>query len=51
MPLMLIDMIKGREIRNILDISLSDVMVNITTNTRADWSFGNGEAQFLNGKL
>jgi len=20
-------------------------------NTRADWSFGNGEAQFMNGKL
>jgi len=32
-------------------ISPSDVMINITSNTKADWSFGNGEAQFLNGKL
>lgn len=32
-------------------IAPSDVMVNFVTNTDADWSFGNGEAQFLNGKL
>ncbi|RUO97925.1 tautomerase family protein [Hyphomicrobium sp.] len=32
-------------------ISPSDVMVNFVTNTDADWSFGNGEAQFLTGKL
>lgn len=29
----------------------TDVLINITTNTKADWSFGNGEAQFMNGKL
>jgi phenylpyruvate tautomerase PptA (4-oxalocrotonate tautomerase family) len=32
-------------------IAPSDVMVNFVTNTDADWSFGNGEAQFLSGKL
>jgi phenylpyruvate tautomerase PptA (4-oxalocrotonate tautomerase family) len=33
------------------EIAPSDVMVNFVTNTDADWSFGNGEAQFLTGKL
>ena len=32
-------------------IGPSDVMVSIVENTDADWSFGNGEAQFLTGKL
>jgi phenylpyruvate tautomerase PptA (4-oxalocrotonate tautomerase family) len=32
-------------------IAPSDVMVNFVTNTDADWSFGNGEAQFLTGQL
>jgi len=32
-------------------IAPSDVMVNFVTNTDADWSFGNGEAQFLTSKL
>lgn len=32
-------------------IAPADVMINITPNTKEDWSFGNGEAQFLNGKL
>lgn len=32
-------------------IAPSDVMVNFVINTDADWSFGNGEAQFLTGKL
>jgi len=27
------------------------MIINITPNTKEDWSFGNGEAQFLNGKL
>jgi len=26
-------------------------MINFVSNTKADWSFGNGEAQFMNGKL
>lgn len=32
-------------------ISSSDIMVNFMINDDADWSFGYGEAQFLNGKL
>lgn len=32
-------------------IAPSDVMVHFVTNTDADWSFGNGEAQFLTGRL
>ncbi len=32
-------------------ISPADLMVNITENGGADWSFGLGEAQFLTGKL
>jgi len=32
-------------------VAPSDVMVSIVENTDADWSFGNGEAQFLSGKL
>ncbi|MBO1513580.1 tautomerase family protein [Metabacillus bambusae] len=32
-------------------ISPQDVMVSITENGDADWSFGLGEAQFLTGKL
>ncbi|MBU8581530.1 tautomerase family protein [Bacillus paralicheniformis] len=32
-------------------ISPEDVMVSITKNGDADWSFGLGEAQFLTGKL
>lgn len=32
-------------------IAPSDVIMNYVENTDADWSFGNGEAQFLNGKL
>ena len=32
-------------------IQPSDVMVSMVENTDADWSFGNGEAQFITGKL
>jgi phenylpyruvate tautomerase PptA (4-oxalocrotonate tautomerase family) len=32
-------------------ISPEDVMISITENSEADWSFGLGEAQFLTGKL
>ncbi|MBT2575322.1 tautomerase family protein [Bacillus sp. ISL-51] len=32
-------------------ISPEDVMISITENGNADWSFGLGEAQFLTGKL
>lgn len=33
------------------NIHPEDIMINITENGEADWSFGLGEAQFLNGKL
>lgn len=29
----------------------SDLMISIVENSDTDWSFGNGEAQFLTGKL
>lgn len=34
-----------------LGIRQTDVMINLTVNTDEDWSFGNGEAQFLTGDL
>ena len=32
-------------------IEQSDIVVSIVTNSDADWSFGNGRAQFLTGEL
>lgn len=40
-----------KQLHDKIGISPEDVMINIISNTKADWSFGNGEAQFLNGKL
>jgi len=40
-----------QELHTRTGVSPEDVMINITPNTKEDWSFGNGEAQFLNGKL
>jgi phenylpyruvate tautomerase PptA (4-oxalocrotonate tautomerase family) len=40
-----------RELRECCGIEPGDVMVSIVTNTDADWSFGNGRAQFLTGEL
>ncbi len=40
-----------RELKGCCGIEASDVMVSIVTNTDADWSFGNGRAQFLTGDL
>jgi phenylpyruvate tautomerase PptA (4-oxalocrotonate tautomerase family) len=34
-----------------VSIAPSDVVVAIVENSAADWSFGNGEAQFLTGEL
>jgi phenylpyruvate tautomerase PptA (4-oxalocrotonate tautomerase family) len=34
-----------------VSIAPSDVMVSIIENSAADWSFGNGEPQFLTGEL
>jgi hypothetical protein len=30
---------------------MNDIIVCIVTNSDADWSFGNGRAQFLTGEL
>jgi len=40
-----------RELQSTCGIAPSDIIVSIVSNTPADWSFGNGEAQYLNGKL
>ena len=40
-----------KELAEKADVAPSDVMINIVRNTKADWSFGDGEAQFMNGKL
>jgi hypothetical protein len=40
-----------RELKASCGIEPSDVMVSIVSNTDADWSFGNGRAQFLTGEL
>jgi hypothetical protein len=40
-----------RELKASCGMEASDVMVSIVTNTDADWSFGNGRAQFLTGEL
>jgi hypothetical protein len=40
-----------RELQQSCGIESCDVMVNIMTNTDADWSFGFGRAQFLTGEL
>jgi hypothetical protein len=40
-----------RELKDSCGIEPSDVVVSIVTNSDADWSFGNGVAQFLTGEL
>ena len=32
-------------------LTRTGVMISLTINTKSDWSFGFGEAQFLTGKL
>jgi hypothetical protein len=39
------------ELKESCSIDPSDVIVSIVTNSAADWSFGNGRAQFLTGEL
>ena len=39
------------EVKQGCGIEPNDVVVSIVTNTDADWSFGNGRAQFLTGEL
>jgi hypothetical protein len=40
-----------RELKTSSGVEASDIMVSIMTNSAPDWSFGNGEAQFVTGKL
>ena len=40
-----------RELEDTCGIQPRDVVVSLVSNTDADWSFGNGEAQFITGKL
>jgi hypothetical protein len=40
-----------RELKASCGIEPSDVVVSIVTNSDADWSFGDGTAQFLTGEL
>jgi hypothetical protein len=40
-----------RELQASCGIAPTDVVISIVSNTKADWSFGNGEAQFITGKL
>jgi|SRR5271154_6700408 len=40
-----------RELKDSCAIDPSDVIVSIVTNSSADWSFGNGRAQFITGEL
>ena len=40
-----------RELKDSCGVQASDVVVSIVTNSDADWSFGNGVAQFLTGEL
>lgn len=41
----------NRELKESCGIEGSDLMVSITTNSKGDWSFGNGVAQYLTGDL
>jgi len=40
-----------RELEASCDLTPSDVVGSIVTNSDEDWSFGNGRAQFLTGEL
>ncbi len=41
----------AEELKRQCDIDPKDIMISLVTNSRSDWSFGLGEAQFLTGKL
>jgi phenylpyruvate tautomerase PptA (4-oxalocrotonate tautomerase family) len=40
-----------RELQQSCGIEANDVIVSIVSNSAADWSFGDGRAQFLTGEL
>lgn len=39
------------QVQEQLGLAPTDIMINMVENSDADWSFANGEAQFLTGKL
>jgi len=41
----------AEELERQCGIDPKDLMISLVTNTKSDWSFGFGEAQFLTGKL
>jgi len=41
----------AEELERQCGIDPKDIMISLVTNSRSDWSFGLGEAQFLTGKL
>jgi phenylpyruvate tautomerase PptA (4-oxalocrotonate tautomerase family) len=41
----------AQRLENTIGLSGEDLIVSVTENTRADWSFGFGRAQFLEGDL
>jgi phenylpyruvate tautomerase PptA (4-oxalocrotonate tautomerase family) len=41
----------ARRLHEAVGLSPSDLVVSVATNTREDWSFGLGRAQFLDGDL
>jgi hypothetical protein len=48
MPLVRIDVVEGRRTP---EQPTGDLVVSVMGSTRADWSFGLGRAQFLEGAL
>lgn len=41
----------SEELERQCGIKPNDLMISLVTNTKSDWSFGFGQAQFLEGKL
>lgn len=41
----------SEQLEKTIGLKKSDLMINLTTNTDTDWSFGNGVAQFVDGPL
>lgn len=57
MPLVRINLVEARTVAALAgrlaraDVRPDDLVVSVAANTRADWSFGLGRAQFLEGDL
>ncbi len=41
----------AKELETRCGVNGADLVISCAENTRADWSFGDGEAQYLTGKL